>query len=58
MALPAASVSEGIALVFDDAAWRGMLELGWSRGRFSEEVGGLAFGFAATRHCSRSWGAT
>ncbi len=37
---------EGVALGFDDAAWRGMLELGWSAVAFPEEVGGLAFGFA------------
>lgn len=37
---------EGAALGFDDIAWRGMLELGWSAVAFPEEVGGLAFGFA------------
>jgi len=37
---------DGVALGFDEAAWRGMLELGWSAVAFPEEVGGLAFGFA------------
>lgn len=37
---------EGVALGFDEAAWRGMLELGWSAVAFPEEQGGLAFGFA------------
>lgn len=37
---------EGVALGFDDSAWRGMLELGWSAVAFPEDLGGLAFGFA------------
>jgi hypothetical protein len=37
---------EGVALGFDDAAWRGMLDLGWGAVAFPEEVGGLAFGFS------------
>jgi len=37
---------DGVALGFDDAAWCGMLELGWGAVAFPEEVGGLAFGFA------------
>lgn len=37
---------EAVALGFDDAAWRGMLELGWGAVAFPEELGGLDFGFA------------
>lgn len=37
---------EGVVLGFDESAWCGMLELGWSAVAFPEEVGGLAFGFA------------
>lgn len=37
---------EGVAVGFDDNAWRAMLELGWSAVAFPEHLGGLAFGFA------------
>ncbi|MEZ2744342.1 acyl-CoA dehydrogenase family protein [Halopseudomonas bauzanensis] len=37
---------QGIAAGYDADVWQGMLELGWSAVAFSEEDGGLDFGFA------------